>query len=80
MDQWLPKGKGLGRRGGKGGKRGITISTHNVGGGHREGCTTQRRQVVIPQHLTMPMDSACNGVCVEGLGEWGSLVNIMFFM
>ena len=36
MDQQLPKGKGLGRMGGKGGirgKRGITISIHNIGVG-----------------------------------------------
>ena len=35
MDKQLPKGKGLGRVGGKGGIRGIrgiTISTHNMGG------------------------------------------------
>ena len=50
-------------KGGIRGKRGITISTHNVGGGHGEGSTTQRRQVVILQHLTTLTDSDCNGVC-----------------
>ena len=51
-------------REGQGGKRGITISRHSVGGGgHREGCTTQRRQVVTLQHLTTLMDSDCKGVC-----------------
>ena len=38
------------------------ISMYNVGG-FIEGCATQRRQVVILQHLAMLMDSDCNGVC-----------------
>ena len=60
--------------GGKGGTRvgkkkgGITISMYSVGGGHGEGCGTQRRQVVILQHLTMLMDSDCSGVCGGDLG------------
>ena len=60
--------------GGKGGTRvgkkkgGIMISMCSVWEGHGEGCTTQRRQVVILQHLTMLMDRDCNGVC------WGDLV------
>ena len=72
--------------GGKGGisagkkKGGLTISMWNVGVGHREECATQRRQVVSLQHLTMLMDSDCNGVYGEDLGEGGSLVTIMFFM
>ena len=72
--------------GGKGGiragkkKGGIMISMYNVGGEHREGCATQRRQVVILQHLTTLMDSDYNGVCRGGLGDGGSLVNIMFLM
>ena len=44
----LPKEKGLGRMGRKGGRRelrGIMISTHNIGG-HGEGSIAQRRQVV----------------------------------
>ena len=46
MDKQLPKGKGLGRMGGKGGirvgkkKGGITICMYNIGG-HREGSATQ---------------------------------------
>ena len=43
-------------------KLGIMISMYN-GGVHRVGCATQRRQVVILQHLTTLMDSDCNGVC-----------------
>ena len=43
-------------------KGGIMISMYNVGG-YGEGCATQRRQVVILQHLTTLMDSDCNGVC-----------------
>ena len=44
-------------------KGGIMISIHNIGGGeHGEGCTTQRRQVVILQHLTTLMDSDYNRV------------------
>ena len=70
---------------GKGGIRAVkkkgclTISMYNVGG-HREGCETQRRQVVSLQHLTTLMDSDCNGVCVGVLGEGGSLVTIAVFM
>ena len=51
-----------------------------VHGGHGEGCTTQRGQVVILQHLTTQMDSDCEGVCCGGLGKGGNLVNIMFFL
>ena len=51
-----------------------------VRGGHGEGCATQRRQVVILQHLTMQMDSDCEGLCGGGLGEGGNLVNIMLFL
>ena len=43
------------------------IILYNVVGVHREGFATQRRQVVIPQHLTMLMDSHCNGVCEGNL-------------
>ena len=39
-------------------ERGITINMNSVGGA-REGCTIQRRQVVILQHLTMLKDSDC---------------------
>ena len=46
------------------------ISMYNVGG-HREGCAIQRRQVVILQHLTMLMDSDCNGVCRWDLVKGG---------
>ena len=60
--------------GGKGGiragkkKGGLLISMYSVvGGGYGERCTTQRRQVVIIQHLAMLMDSDCNGVCVWDL-------------
>ena len=54
----------MGGKGGiKGKKGGITISRHNVVGEHGEGCTTQRRQVVILQHLTKLMDSDSNGDC-----------------
>ena len=86
MDSQLPKGKGLGRMGGKGGKTagkqkaGLTFTRHNVGWGHAEGCATQRRQVVILQHLTTLMDTDCDRVCGGGLGQGGNLVNIMFFM
>ena len=81
----LPKGKGLWRMDGKGGiraekkKGGLTISTYSVWGHPREGCATQRRLVVILQHLTTLMDSDCIGVG-GGLAEGGSLVNIMFFI
>ena len=61
-------------------KGGITISMYNVRLGHSEGCATQRRQVVILQHLTMLMDSDCNGDFWWDFVEVGSLVNIMFFM
>ena len=50
---------------GKGGRRrlkSIMINTNYVGG-HREGSTAQRRQVVTLSHLTMLMDSDCNGLC-----------------
>ena len=63
----VTKGKGTGEDGweerDKVGKKegGIMISMYNVGG-HREGCATQRRQVVILQHLTTLMDSDSNGV------------------
>ena len=50
-------------------KGGIMISMYNVGAGERGGFATERRQVVILQHLTMLMDSDCNGVCG---GTWGS--------
>ena len=53
----------MGGKGGIRGERGITIGTQNVWRGHGEGSITQRRQVVILQHLTMLMDSDCNGVC-----------------
>ena len=41
-------------------------------GGHGEGCATQRRQVVILQHLTMQMDSDCEGVCGGDLLKRGA--------
>ena len=44
-----------------GNKGSIMISNKNVGG-HAEGCTTERREVVIPKYLTMMMDSDCNEV------------------
>ena len=52
----------MGGKGGIRGKMGITISTHNIVGGHGEGSIAQRRQVVIPQHLTLLMYSDCKGV------------------
>ena len=65
--------------GGKGGirvgkkKGGITISMYSVCvGGDREGCATQRRQVVILQHLTNLMDSDCEGVCGGDLANGGA--------
>ena len=61
----VTKGKGLGRVGGKGGRRGlkgIMISTHNIRG-HGEGSIAQRRPVVPLLHLTMLMDCDYNGVC-----------------
>ena len=64
--------------GGKGGiragkkKEGIMISMYSVGGGHREGCATQRRQVVILQHLTTQMDHDCEGVCGGDLVKGGT--------
>ena len=64
-----------------GGKKGgLTISMYNVCEGHGEGCATQRRQVVILQHLITQMDSDCEGVYGGGLVEGGSLVNIMSCM
>ena len=50
-------------REGQGGKGGIMISTHNVGGETRERQYIQRREVMILWHLTTLMDSDCNGVC-----------------
>ena len=44
------------------------------GGGDREGCATQRRQVVILQHLTMLMDSDGNRIVTVMWfvgGTWG---------
>ena len=70
--------------GGKGGiragkrKRALRLACI-VRGGHRESCATQRRQVVILQHLTIQMDSDCEGMWGE-LGEGENLVNIMFFL
>ena len=40
------------------------FGTHGVEG-HTEDSVTQRRQVVTLWHLTMPIDSDCNGV------QWG---------
>ena len=40
----------------------LTIGMHKVEGGHGEGCTTQRTQLGILQHLTMIMDSDCSEV------------------
>ena len=59
--------------------RGIMFSTHGVGD-HRENSVAQRRHIVDLWHLAALMDGGCGGVCGEGLGEGGSLVNIMFFM
>ena len=73
----VTKGKGTGCMGGKEGIRvgkkegGIMISMYNVSWGHREGCATQRRQVVIPQHLTTLMDSDYNGVSGGDLVKGG---------
>ena len=63
-------GKGGIRAGKK--KEGLTICMYNVGVVHREGCATQRRQVVILQHLTSLMDSDCNGICAGDLVRWES--------
>lgn len=38
------------------------ISLHNVGWG-TGGCTTQSREVVIVEHLTMLIESDSNGLC-----------------
>ena len=46
----------------------MMIRMYNVGRFNREHCTTQRRQVVMLQYLSMLMDSECNGV------SWGILV------
>ena len=60
-------------------KGGIKISMH--GGREKgEGCTTQRRQVVILQHFAMLMDSDCKVIYKGGTGIGESLVNIIFFM
>ena len=62
----VTKGKGTeeagweGRDKGRKKKGGLTINMYSVGG-HGEGCATQRRQVVILQHLIMLMDSDCEG-------------------
>ena len=56
------------------------ISMHNGGGEKGEGCTTQRRQVVILQHFAMLIDSDRKGVYSRGPGIGESLVNIIFFM
>ena len=53
------------------------ISTHNVAGrGTRERQYIQKRQVMILYHLTMLMDTDCNGVCGGGLDNRGSVVTI----
>ena len=52
-------------------KGGITINMYSVGV-HGEGCATQRRQVVILQHLTMLMDSDCERVCGGDLMKRGA--------
>ena len=68
----VTKGKGTGHDGWegreKGGEkeRGPLRLACIMWGWHREGCATQRRQVVSLQHLTMLMDSDCNGVCGGG--------------
>ena len=62
------KGKGTGEDGwvgrDKGGRRRGILRLASIGWGREkgEGCTTQRRQVVILQHFAMLMDSDCNGV------------------
>ena len=74
----VTKGKGTGEDGwegrDKGGKkeRGITINMYSVGAGHGEGCATQKRQVMILQHLTMLMDSDCEWVCGGDLVKGGT--------
>ena len=61
----VTKGKGTGEDGwegrDKGGKKrkGALQLACIVLGGHGEGCVTQKRQVVILQHLTMLKDSDC---------------------
>ena len=63
----VTKGEGCGRAGeerGRRGLRGIMFSTHGVGD-HGENSVAQRRQTVIPQHLTTLMDSDCFGLWVE---------------
>ena len=66
-DGWEGRDKGRGKK-----KGGITISLYRVGVGHGEGCATQRRQVVILQHLTMLMDSDCEWVCGGYLVKGGA--------
>ena len=55
-DGWVGMDKGCGRR------RGLLRLACMVGWEKGEGCTTQRRQVVILQHFAMLMDSDCNVV------------------
>ena len=60
----VTKGEGSGRAGGEGrrrGLRGIMFSTHGVGD-HGEDSVAQRRQTGTLWHLTILMDSDCNGV------------------
>ena len=63
----VTNGRGTGEDGWEGrygGKRGMMISTYNVGvEGHKEGSIAERRQVVTLYHLTTLMNSDCNGVC-----------------
>ena len=48
--------------------------------GYGAGSTTQRRLVVILQHLTTLMDNDCNRVCGGDLIMGQSLVTIMLLM
>ena len=62
---------------------GLMINMCSVEGGHGEVCASQRRQVVILQHLTTPMPRDCERLCGGDLVNGGggeSLGNIMFLM
>ena len=87
----VTKGKGTGEDGWEGKDNGVEkesggglmINMCSVEGGHGEVCASQRRQVVILQHLTTPMPRDCEGLCGGDLVNGGggkSLGNIMFLM
>ena len=60
---------GMGEKRGKK-KGGITISMYSVG--QAQGGLCDSRQVVILQHLTVLMDSDCEGICVGNLVTGGA--------